>query len=975
VNENRRLESSSEERAVGEERYALALESINQGVYDWNVVTDEIYVSPALRLMMGLVNLPADKLVTPSEWLKLVHPDDLAGYRSALVAHLKGDAPRFEAEYRFQTRDGVWRWARHHGIALRAADGRVLRMVGVTGDITEIKQRERELNAVRAEAAAARGDVERAREVMQTILDNMSDGVVLFDGDLRLRFINHQLMEFQQYTPEVACPGASIYDLLRFQAQRGDFGPVSDLERVLQERAAFALKPGGSRYERKRRTAGGRYIEFNFKPLDDGGLLVVHRDITTLKEREEALEAAKQAAETARDMAEQARAATAAARAEAESAREMLQMVLDNMSDGVMLLDREHRMKFINRRLMEFQRYPVDVVYPGASSYDILRFQAERGDFGPADDLEQMVQERFAITFNPGGSHFERRVASGKYLEFNFVPLDDGGVLAVNRDITELKQREEALAAAKEAAEATRDAAERARLEAEAANQAKSTFLATMSHEIRTPMNGVLGMIEVLEHQGLNHEQRHTVSIMRDSAQTLLRIIDDVLDFSKIEAGRLEFEATAFSLGGLVEGAMDTFRPQAAAKGLAFQAEIDAGSEDALVGDPTRVRQILFNLLSNALKFTDRGAIRVRVGTAPLGGARVRTMIAVSDTGIGLDTEQCARLFRPFAQGDSSTTRRFGGTGLGLSIVRRLAHLMGGDVAVDSAPNVGSTFTVTLTLHAAPPDSPLKALLRSAGKASPAFRSRAGGGPRVLVVDDHPVNRDVLGLQLKLLGVESQAVNDGVEALAAWAPERFAAVLVDIHMPNMDGNELTRRVRAAEAERGDKPTPIIAVTANAMKGEEERCLAAGMDAYLVKPVKIEALRAVLERWLPIRDDTDRRHLTDPTEPGMAIDRNVLSAWLGDDQAAIESLLKRFRETAIQAEREIIAASRAGKLATVAAAAHKLKGAAQTVGANGLGGVAAALEQAGKAGNRERCSELLGPLAVRLRATIAEIEAQ
>src|SRR5262249_58714755 len=450
--------------------------------------------------------------------------------------------------------------------------------------------------------------------------------------------------------------------------------------------------------------------------------------------------------------------------------------------------------------------------------------------------------------------------------------------------------------------------------------------------------------------------------------------IDDVLDFSKIEAGRLELEAMAFSLSGLVEGAMGTFRPQAAAKGLAFQAEIDAGSEDALVGDPNRVRQILFNLLSNALKFPDRGTIRIRAGTEPLGAGRVRTVLAVSDTGIGLDAEQRARLFRPFAQADSSTTRRFGGTGLGLSIVRRLAQLMGGDVTVDSSPGEGSTFTVTLTLQAAPPDSPLKALLRSSGKALPAFNSRGGGGPTVLVVDDHPVNRDVLGLQLKLLGVGSQAVSDGIEALAAWAPERFAAVLVDIHMPNMDGNELTRRLRTAEAERGDKPTPIIAVTANAMKGEEERCLAAGMDAYMVKPVKIEALRAVLERWLPIRDDTDRRHLTDPTEPGMAIDRNVLSAWLGDDHAAIDSLLKRVRETVSQADLEIIAASRAGKLATVAAAAHRLKGAAQTVGANGLGGVAAALEQAGKAGHRERGRGVLGPLGGRLRATVAEMRA-
>ena len=258
------------------------------------------------------------------------------------------------------------------------------------------------------------------------------------------------------------------------------------------------------------------------------------------------------------------------------------------------------------------------------------------------------------------------------------------------------------------------DAAEAARAEAEAANEAKSTFLATMSHEIRTPMNGVLGMMEVLERQGLGEDQLPLVATMRDSAQALVRIIDDVLDFSKIEAGRLELETTAFSLSGLVAGAVDTLRPQANAKGLAIGAEIEPGSNDALVGDPTRIRQILFNLLSNAVKFTERGEVVVRAGTAPLGGGRTRVTLAVEDTGIGLDAEQQARLFQAFSQADSSTTRRYGGTGLGLSIVRRLAQLMGGDVAVDSAAREGSTFTVTLVLEAASaPTLPLRSHVAS----------------------------------------------------------------------------------------------------------------------------------------------------------------------------------------------------------------------------------------------------------------------
>jgi len=262
-------------------------------------------------------------------------------------------------------------------------------------------------------------------------------------------------------------------------------------------------------------------------------------------------------------------------------------------------------------------------------------------------------------------------------------------IVSVALDIGERKRAEQALQAAKDAAEA--------------ASQAKSTFLATMSHEIRTPMNGVLGMMEVMERQGLSEAQRPIVATMHDSAQALLRIIDDVLDFSKIEAGRLELETTAFSLSGLIESAADTLRPQAVAKGLTLDTAVEPGSDDALLGDPTRVRQILFNLLSNAVKFTDTGGVRVWAATTPLGGGETRVTICVSDTGIGLDDEQQARLFQPFTQADSSTTRRYGGTGLGLSIVRRLVQLMAGDIKAESAPGTGSAFTVNLVLQAALP--------------------------------------------------------------------------------------------------------------------------------------------------------------------------------------------------------------------------------------------------------------------------------
>ncbi len=978
VTEQRR---AAEALRRSQERYALAIGAGRTGVWEWQPDSRDIYLEPALKQLLGYED--GEIANTLDAWHGLTHPEDRGRVMAEIQAYLESNATHFEIERRLLHKSGEVRWMTARGVIIRDEQGNPYRLVGTDSDITERKQVDTELverdHLLRGLAKISqqlltnphyKEAVERALAILGEVIavervyvyENLRDPVTGEDYAVR-RF------DWDSETPELGAPskyGQFSYDkfLPRWYKLLSQGKPVTGLVKDFPASEKAILNP------LKVVSILVVPIHFNgkfwgFLGFDEcyGKRQWSNHEISLLQVAGDSIRAT-----LARHQAEEA----------LRQSEKRLQLILDTSMDGFCVVNARGRIIEVN---------PAFCASLGYRREELLYTELDDLEVGSP---EKSLASHIRTTMRTGANRYETRMRgkSGRQVDIevssNFVTFteeESGGLFfCFTRDISQRKQVELELRQARDAAEA--------------ANHAKSEFLATMSHEIRTPMNGVIGMADLLLNTPLTHQQRHYVEILRGSGEGLLKVINDVLDFSKIEAGKVNLEEIGFELDSLLQETVGLFAAPAHGKGVELVLHLPMDLPLDLRGDPSRLRQIVTNLLGNAVKFTDQGEILLAV--TRLEDPRRQDVdnklllhIEVIDTGIGISKADGERLFQPFSQADSSTTRRYGGTGLGLVIARKLIQMMGGEIGIHSKLGQGTTFWLNLPFQIEPEarhypprprDETLKGLrllivddnrharqwlveladawdieavaVGSAGealrilqdgtqeaacqlalidhvmpeidgteltkviKADPALADlplimltslshplegeilnylaaylhkpinpntlletltdvvRHPGkhqsfvterrhepleaetsrvdetGWRILLAEDNRINQEVVRDMLEGLGCDLTVVANGLGALEALRQQSYDLVLMDCHMPEMDGFAASREIRRRERLRqAETHVPIVALTANAMQGDRERCLEAGMDDYLAKPIVLQDIHDMLHKWL------------------------------------------------------------------------------------------------------------------------------
>ena len=848
--------------------------------------------------------------------------------------------------------NGSLRQVRLNGEPFYGDDGAFAGFRGSGRDVTE---------EVEARAALASREA-----LLAAVYESVEEGIAAFGPDMRVLAWNKRYETLHGFPPFTLQVGTPFIDLARSHAAKGDYGP-GDRDGLVDARLALIDLERPQDSERVR--PQGTVLEVRSRPMAGGGIVLTYLDVTVARRRE----------------------------AEKEQARATLRGVFDTVGVGIVVVDEQDRITMVN---------PTAERLFGWSAAELTGRKANTL-FGRSQDTDLFGVSSPSAARRTQESTAERREGATFPVDISIGEFRAAGRTIKVVAIADLSVRKRALVDAQQAREQLEAQAiervalaadlDQAKRRAEAASAAKSQFLANMSHEIRTPMNGVLGMTQILLDTQLDIEQRSYVETAQESAEALLGILDDILDISKLEAGAVELEMLAFSVDDLVEGVAAILAPRAREKGIEIAALVQPGAAGAWIGDPTRLRQVLLNFASNGVKFTERGHVAIEVSKAGEPGLPVLRFI-VRDTGDGISPEQRGRLFQKFSQADASVTRRFGGTGLGLAICRELVALMGGSIAVESQPGLGSAFSFEIPTERTEMPAPhsyrfdkdlsgcvalvvdnlplnrkvlcnhlsslgievleadcgvsalraleeataagrrveiaildlglpgmdgtalalrirsdsrwagmklllassyglsrkftdpfdavmakplrrqavLAALARAFGNVTSEFKPllgknmpeapKPGAGLRVLLVEDIETNRAVATILLERQGFGVTIAENGACALEAVAAHPFDLILMDVQMPVMDGMAATRLIRALESASGGRRVPILALTANAMTGMREEYLAAGMDDFVLKPIRIEGLLAKIMQWTRHARGSDAYNRIGPSTP-------------------------------------------------------------------------------------------------------------
>lgn len=842
-------------------------------------------------------------------WQIPIHPDDSTEYVAAFRDAVRDHTP-FAGEARFRRGDGEWRMVGSHARPRLSIDGEYLGHVGVSADITD-----------RRRADEALRESERRFRVMA---DCCPIGIWVTDARGETQFINRTYRDFFGIASERVEPDG--WRVLIHPDDRPGYVKAFDCSLELHT----SLK---AEYRVRHASGEWRWVETYATPrLSTGGefegFVGASKDITERKRVEQAL----------------------------QNSEEKFRQLAENINEVFWMMPPEaNEMLYVSPAFEQVWGTTCENLYRNPMSWS----EAIHPD--DADRAHAVFARQ--IQGEPVDSEYRIRTPDGqeKWIRDRAFPIHDAAgklirVAGLAEEITEEKRRERELIGAQEGAEA--------------ANRAKSCFLANMSHEIRTPMNGVLGMVQVLLETEPTSEQHRYLKVAESSGRTLLSLIDNILDLSKIEAGKVVLESVDFDMHRTIEEIMELCRAQANAKNLRFSSHMSPALPTHLRGDPTRLRQVLNNLLVNALKFTERGGVALNADLVSRDVEKVIVRFSVTDDGIGIGPDQAAALFSPFVQADVSTTRKYGGTGLGLAICKQLVEMMGGTIGVESQAGKGSVFSFTVvlevpaeaapaTLAAGPESLPVQVHAGQETGTSSIMQVEHGHAAhrvRILIAEDNATNRAVAMAQLGKLGYQADAVANGAEAVEALQRGEYGLVLMDCEMPVMDGYEATQRIRSSS----NSHIPIIAVTAHAMSTDRDRCIREGMDDFVSKPIDLTRLAEVLAKFVgrgmrdavPTVQDSQCRpaiqtfHAEELLQRLMG-DRGlatiILRAFLADVPSQLENLHKRFSEADIPGARR---------------QAHSLKGASATVSAEKLRSIASEMECAASEGDLDRFGKLL-----------------